>query len=179
MSNKSRADLNIALTEALITGGRRTTALGVKNALTDILDSLAVFGEMHVLGGETAQSLTTTYTGLTGMTTVGQSLGTTVTVASGQITPAVAGIYRLDVRLRCVGVAATTYSIRVLVNGVAVTYLADEYLTTDTESFLLVLTGFVQTSAPAQNVILQGKSSEGGGADLTIVQGSYTLQRIQ
>jgi hypothetical protein len=178
MANKTRAALNTTITEALVTGQRRTTAAAVRGLMTDILDSLAVYGDLHRVDGVTDQPMDTTFEALTSLDDVGQSLGVTITPAEGKIACAVAGTYRVDVMLRCTGEAAITYTIRLLVNGAPVVYLIDRHLTVGTELFTLHLTGFVQTSDANQTIILQGASDDAGGAAFTVVQGSFVVQRV-
>lgn len=178
MSYKTIADIKTDITSNITTGSNATRAADVRSILTDILDSLSIYGALYTVGGATAQSLTDTLAKLTSWAVDGSAANITPDHTDDSLTIPTTGVYEVRAVLHGFGVATTTYTAQIAVNGVADANLLDDYLTTGTERFYLIIAGMVTVSTANHKISVQMKSSNAGGADYTLVNGSLIARKV-
>lgn len=129
------------------------------------------FAQLHVTGGATAQSLTTSYALFTGFTTNGAAAGATPDAATDKITINNAGKYTVFFSADVLGIVNKQYQFVVYVDGVAsdVTFTFD---TTSNSTPAVTFFGVIDVVSVPVSIEIYAKCISGTN-NLTIITGTW------
>lgn len=144
---------------------------------TNLMDSIyGSYGSLLVSAGASAQSLTTSAAKLTCWAANGNSANTTPDHTNDQITISLAGEYFFFVNLCCTGTSTHIYTFAPRLDGSAISNVQTQF-TNATGHWSVFLTGTMTVTA-GQVFTVYGASNQGGGSNLTVVNGQAVVKVI-